>query len=279
MYGRYDTRKVCRILKVSRSGIYKNRKKKQSEEIALEKEIINCFENNKGRFGRKRIKKALERNGIKVSESKIARILRENELIALGGRQQKRKKQEKPTEEQYIEENLIRNKIEIIMANYLWCSDIKEFKIRGGKLYVCAIIDVGTRRIVGWAISKRQTQEIVQKAFLMAVGRNPDRPEGAVYHSDRGCQYTAKRTKELVEEYGFRKSMSRPGTPNDNQPIESFWHTVSVELPDVRKLNYEQAFKAIVEYIEMYYNSSRLHSGINYNIPNEFFTLQCVHFS
>lgn len=270
---------VCRILKVSRSGIYKKRKTKQNEEKATEKEIINCFKKNKGRSGRKRIKKELSKKGIIVSESKIARVLRENELVALGGRQQKRKKQEKPTEEQYIEENLIKNKIEVTAANYLWCSDIKEFKIRGGKLYVCGVIDVGTRRLVGWEISKRQTQEIVQKAFIMAIGRNPKRSENAVYHSDRGCQYTAKRTKDLVERYGFRKSMSRPGTPNDNQPIESFWHTVSVELPDVRKLNFEEAKRAIVDYIEMYYNSSRLHSGINYNIPNEFFTLQCVHFS
>lgn len=264
---------------MSRSGIYKKRKKTQREEIAKEQEIINCFKKNKGRSGRKRIKKELANNGIIVSESKIARVLRENGLIALGGRRQKRKKQEKPTEAQYIEENLIKNKIEIRTANYLWCSDIKEFKYKQGKMYVCGIIDVGTRRIVGWEISKHQTQEIVQKAFMMAVGRNPKRQDNAVYHSDRGCQYTAKRTKELVEKYGFRKSMSRPGTPNDNQPIESFWHTVSVELPDVRKLNYEQAKRAIVEYIEMYYNSSRLHSGINYNIPNNFFSLHCVHFS
>lgn len=275
----YDTSMVCRIIKVSRSGIYKKRKQVQSEEKAKELAIINCFEKNNGRSGRKRIKKELGRQGIVVSEYKVARVLRRNSLIALGGRQQHRKKAEKPTEEKYIEENLIKNKIEITTANYLWCSDIKEFKCRNGKFYVCGVIDVGTRRIVGWSISKRQTQEIVQNAFMMAVGRNPKRPENAVYHSDRGCQYTAKKTKELVEKYGFRKSMSRPGTPNDNQPIESFWHTVSVELPDVRKLDYKQAQRAIVEYIEMYYNSSRLHSGINYYTPNEFLTIQSVYFS
>lgn len=275
----YDTSMVCRIIKVSRSGIYKKRKRVESEEKAKELAIINCFKRNKGRSGRKRIKKELERQGIVVSEYKVARIMRKNELIALGGRRQHRKKIEKPTEERYTEENLIKNKKEITTANYLWCSDIKEFNGRNGKFYVCGVIDVGTRRIVGWSISKRQTQEIVQNAFMMAIGRNPKRPENAVYHSDRGCQYTAKKTKELVERYGFRKSMSRPGTPNDNQPIESFWHTVSVELPDIRKLKYNQAQRAIVEYIEMYYNSSRLHSGINYYPPNEFLTLQSVYFS
>ena len=113
----------------------------------------------------------------------------------------------------------------------------------------------------------------------MAVGRNPIRPKGAVYHSDRGSQYTAKQTKELVERYGFRKSMSRPGTPSDNQPIESFWQTLKRELPDIRQLPYEDAKRAVVEYIELYYNSSRLHSGIGYRIPNDFFSVLSVHSS
>lgn len=113
----------------------------------------------------------------------------------------------------------------------------------------------------------------------MAVGRNPQCPKGAIFHSDRGCQYTAKKTKDLVEKYGFRKSMSRPGTPSDNQPIESFWHTLEIEMPDIRQLNFEEARRVIVEYIELYYNSERLHSGIDYFSPNHFFTLLHVHFS
>ncbi len=264
---------------MSRGGYYKSRKQPQSEEKAVEYLVINCFEKHKGRYGRKRIKKELERQGTRISENKIARILRENKLTALGGNQKKRKNTSENTEERYIEENLIWNKIDVTIPNYLWCSDIKEFKYGGGKLYTCGIIDVGTRRLVGWAIAKNQTQTLVQDAFKMAIGRNPQRADNAIYHSDRGCQYTAKRTKEMVEKNGFRKSMSRPGRPNDNQPIESFWHTMSVELPNVRKLDYQAATRAIVEYIEMYYNSSRLHSGIGYNIPNEFFTLSNVYIS
>ena len=145
------------------------------------------------------------------------------------------------------------------------------------KFYVCGIIDVATRRIVGWSIAKNQTQRLVQNAFEMAVGRNPVRPNGAVYHSDRGCQYTARKTKELIERNGFRKSMSRPGTPSDNQPIESFWKTLECEMADISHLTFEEASRTIVEYIELYYNSSRLHSGINYSIPNQFFTFLSVH--
>ncbi len=263
------------MIKVSRSDYYRKGKEEGTEEKAKERAIIQCYEENKGRYGRKRIRRALEKKGIHVSENKISRILKKNGLEAKSGRS-KRKRVLKPTEEQYIEENLIKDKFSIREPNKLWCTDITELRCSGTKLYLCGIIDVATRRVVGWAIDRKQTQKLVQKAFLMAVGRNPERPDGAVYHSDRGTQYTAKKTKELVEENGFLKSMSRPGTPSDNQPIESFWRTLEIEMPDIRHLNFQEASRRIVAYIELYYNSQRLHSGIHYSIPNEFFTLLSV---
>ena len=225
---------------MSRSAYYRVSKTKESEEIELEKAVINCFEKHNGNYGRIRIKKEMARKGLKLSENKISRILKEHGLVAKSGRSG-RKKTAKPTEEQYIQENLIKEKFEISEPNYLWCSDITELVCKGSKVYVCGVIDVATRRLVGWSIKRHQRQEIVQEAFEMAVGRNPKRPTGAVYHSDRGCQYTAKRTKELVEQYGFRKSMSRPGTPSDNQPIESFWRTLECEMPDIRHLTFEES--------------------------------------
>lgn len=121
-------------------------------------------------------------------------------------------------------------------------------------------------------IAKHQRQEIVQNAFNMAVGRNPDRPKGAVYHSDRGCQYTAKKTKELVEQNGFRKSMSRPGTPSDNQPIESFWKTLecgSFLLPELIALStvyYEsQNYRKEVDILEEAYSISCVSNGNEHN--------------
>ena len=261
---------------MSRSEYYRQAKETESEEIEAVNAVINCFNKNRGNYGRIRIRQALLIQGVDISEYRIANILKKNALYAKSGRGSK-PKPPKPTEEQYIEENLIKDKFAVKQANYLWCSDITVLIYNRGKLYLCGIIDVATRRLVGWAIAKHQRQELVQDCIRMAVGRNPERPEGAVFHSDRGCQYTAKKTKELVESYGFRKSMSRPGTPNDNQPIESFWHTLEVELPDIRQLNFESASRAIVNYIELYYNSERLHSGIDYHIPNQFLTLLSVH--
>ena len=190
--------------------------------------MIHCFNANDRNYGRIRLKKELSKAGIAVSEYRISRILKENQLVAKGGRPRTAKKRKIP-EKQYVEENLLKDKFSVTEANYLWCSDITEIEYKHGKLYLCCIIDVATRRIVGWSIERNQRQSLVQAAFQMAVGRNPKRPKGAIYHSDRGCQYTAKKTKEMVERAGFRKSMSRPGTPNDNQPIESFWRTLKTE--------------------------------------------------
>ena len=273
---KHKTSEVCKLLGVSRSEYYRVPKEQDSEEKELEKAVINCFERNKGNYGRIRIRRELLGKDINISEYRIARILKKNGLVAKSGRTGK-VKAPKPTEQQYIEENLIKDKFGITEANYLWCSDITELKCYRTKVYVCGIIDVATRRIVGWSIAKNQTQKIVQDAFKMAIGRNPRRPANAVYHSDRGSQYTAKKTKQMVEENGFRKSMSRPGTPSDNQPIESFWKTLECEMADISHLTFEEASRTIVDYIELYYNSDRLHSGIGYFVPNHFFTLLSVH--
>ena len=261
---------------MSRSEYYRTEKEQDSEEKELENKVIHCFEKHRGNYGRIRIRRELLKKNVEISEYRIAKILKKNGKHAKSGRIGK-PRQPKPTEQQYIEENLIKNKFEITEANYLWCSDITELKCLRSKVYVCGIIDVATRRIVGWSIARNQTQKIVQDALEMAIGRNPVRPNGAVYHSDRGCQYTARKTKQLVEENGFRKSMSRPGTPSDNQPIESFWKTLECEMPDISHLTFEDASRVIVDYIELYYNSERLHSGIGYYIPNQFLTLLSVH--
>ena len=260
---------------MSRSNYYRPKAKPNSEKIAEEIAVINCFEQNNGNYGRIRIRKALLNENCSISEYRISNILKKNGLVAKAGRKRRYRKN-RSTEQQYYEENLIQDKFSVTIANYLWCSDITELAYKGGKLYLCGIIDVASRRIVGWSIAKQQTQIMVQDAFRMATGRNPIIPEGAVYHSDRGSQYTAKRTKLLIEESGFRKSMSRPGTPSDNQPIESFWHTLETELGSLKEYSYDEASRKIVDYIELYYNATRLHSGIAYLIPNDFLTLLSV---
>ena len=263
---------------MSRSDFYRKVKPTRSKDKELIQTVIHYFKKHHGIYGRIRICKDMQRDGIEIEEHKVGRILRENGLFAKGGHL--KRKHPRPTKQQYIEENLIEDKFSVTEANYLWCSDITEFECEHGrKLYLCGVIDVATRRIVGWSIANNERQQLVQEAFKMAVGRNPQRPEGAIYHSDRGSQFTAQKTKELVAKNGFRRSMSRPGKPSDNQPIESFWATMKRELPDIRKMSYKEAEMRLVKYIEMYYNADRLHSGIDYHTPNEFLTSLSVRVS
>ena len=192
-----NTRQTNKI----RKGYYRKQKAVEREVIQQEQEVIHCFEKNKGNYGRIRIRKALLRDGIEVSEYRIARILKRRVDV----------KGERSLQSRQNSSISIKDK----------CRQMR-CRVR---LFLCGIIDVATQRLVGWAIARNQAQSIVQIAFLMAIGRNPEIPERAVLHSDRGCQYTTKRTKELVESNGFRKSMSPPGSPKDNQPIESGAHS------------------------------------------------------
>nr|WP_305879944.1 MULTISPECIES: IS3 family transposase [unclassified Treponema] len=195
-------------------------------------------------------------------------------LIAKGGRKKTKKEiQQKKVQakEKIMRQNLIIDKFSITVPNKLWCSDISEFRIANRKLYVCAIIDVATRRIVGRAIALHMRESIVHDAFKMAYGRNPHLAEQPYYHSDGGAQFTSKATTELIERAGFIKSVSRPGIPQDNQPIESVWKTIKREMPSIRHMRFDEAKMTIVKYIELYYNGARLHSSIGYQCPNDFY--------
>ena len=185
---------------MSRSNYYKQRKRLLTEKPSgIEKTVIKCFCDHNGNYGRIRIQKALEFKGIRISQFQIRKILLKHDLIAKSGRRKKHHV-DKPTEKQYIEENLIYNKTDVTQINYLWCSDITELTCaRNVKLFLCCVIDVASRRIVGSVIGRNQTKDLVMNAFRMAVGRNPKRPGGAIFHSDRGCQYTSKDMKALVE--------------------------------------------------------------------------------
>ena len=129
----YKTSEVCRLLGVSRSEYYRIPKEQDNEEKELEKEVINCFEKHKGNYGRIRIRKELLRKGVAISEYRKAKMLKKNGLAAKSGRTGK-PRQPKPTEQQYIEENLIKNKFEITTPNYLWCSDITDLKCNSSKV-------------------------------------------------------------------------------------------------------------------------------------------------
>ena len=239
----------------------------KDRDSSLDEAVINCFHKHNGNYGRIRIRKELMKSGVRISEWKVARILKKHGLVTKVGRDRK-KRRPKKMKPDYVSENLVKDKFVIKEKNKLWCADISEIRHAGGKLYASAIIDVGTRKIVGWKIDRAQRQCIVQDAIEMAYRRYRPEP-GLIFHCDRGCQYTANDTKKQLDKYKITSSMSRPGTPYDNQPIESFWKTLKQEIRSLQELSFKQAKLAIVEYMEGYYDNERLHSSLGYITPNE----------
>lgn len=263
------TVQVCRLLKVSKSGLYASRKRREREKTDAEQKIINCFDENDGNYGRIRIKESLEKaeERIIVSEKKIARVLKKYGRVAKAGRRSKGKRAKK-SEPEYISENLLLGRKPAEKPNEVWQSDITEFRVRNGKLYLCGILDSAKRKIVGWCVLSNARKEIVERALHMAIGR-AEPGDGLIFHSDRGSVYTCIRIKEMLEQNKMISSMSRPGTPNDNQLVETLWKTMKLELDSLTHLTFKEAKRKIACYIEMYYNSKRLHSSLGYQTPNE----------
>ena len=255
---------------ITRAAYYYKHRPPSRDKLALEQMVIDCFNHHHEEYGKKRIKHALAKGPqpVQVSLSFIARVLRENDLHAKAGKKKKKKEKPEPTDPKIKAANLIKDKYTVKMPNYLWCFDNTELPYKDGKFYVCGGIDVGTRRVVGisWGFNQRTSLAIA--ALLDACGRNPFRPIGAVYHSDNGGCFKSEEMSEMLDKMHFRRSLSRPGHPMDNQPIESFWHTLKTEMPDTSQMSYNDAVMTVFEYI-VDYNANRIHSSIDYLTPNE----------
>lgn len=248
--------------------MYHKNNNSRAKEKEIEEAVIRCFHKHNGNYGRPRIKRALEKEGIVISESKVARIMKENGLIAKAGRRRKRRKPKK-TEEEILRENLLLNKdLSKLKRNEVWSSDITEVKINGRILYIAGVIDVASRVVLGIHVATHMRQEIVHQAIKMASNKVKD-TTGIIFHTDRGSQYTAKKTQQLLEDLDMIPSMSRPGKPNDNQTIESLWNSLKTELGTLTKLTKNVAIKKIYNHVTNYYNDIRMHSGIGYRTPME----------
>jgi len=169
-----------------------------------------------------------------------------------------------------VSPNLIERHFSTSEPNKVWMSDITYIKILGGWMYLAIVMDLYSRRIVGWSLSKNLKTELVERALVMAIGRR--RPgTGLIHHSDRGVQYASYQYRTLLENNGMISSMSRSGDCLDNAVAERFFCTLKTEcLTNWQDSSFYDVKADIVDYIEMFYNSQRLHSSINYLSPCEF---------
>jgi transposase InsO family protein len=263
---------MCRVLKVSRSGYYAWQRRptstREQENITLEKEIELCFEKHKKRYGSPRICRELRNQGRRCGRHRIARLMRKNRLVAHGKRKFRATTNSK--HKHPVHPNLLSRMFTATGPNQVWTGDITYIRTLMGWLYLAVVIDLYSRKVVGWAMGSRINSMLVVKALRMAIAIRKPGP-GIIFHSDRGTQYAGHLFQRVIKAFKFRPSMSRKGDCWDNAPIESFFATLKKEL--IRNLVYITRRAAVVDifrYIEGYYNPVRLHSTLDYQSPVQF---------
>lgn len=220
-------------------------------------------------YGSPRMHRELKRQGIECSENTVAKLMKENGIHA----RSKPRFKVVTTDSKHglpIAENHLNQHFAASKPNQVWLSDLTYLATSEGFSYLCAFKDLCSRRVVGWAMSRRIDTRLVIAAFDQAVAlRQP--PPGLIVHSDRGSQYASHAFRQRISDCQFRQSMSRKGNCYDNAPMESFFKSFKVE--EAYHENYEtheHAVRAATDYIERFYNPRRLHSALGYVSPNEF---------
>lgn len=262
---------MCELLHVSRSGYYAWRKQPVSQrEMAnrlLLERIKAVYEAHRGRYGSPRIYDELK-DEIPCSVNRIARLMRAHGLKA---RRMRRYKVTTTRNEQHdAAPNLLQQDFTADRPGEKWCGDITYIWTAAGWLYLAVVMDLYSRRIVGWAMNRRMTSQLVQDAFQMAW-RACQPPPGLTFHSDRGSQYTSHAFRDLLQRHHVRVSMSGTGNCYDNAVVESFFSTLKMELVyDTEYLTRATAMRDVFFYIESYYNRRRRHSTLGNLSPLAF---------
>ena len=268
---------LCQLLAVSSSGFYDWQQRREHpgpRALANQKltgQIAAIFADSRQTYGSPRVQQALNQHGCRHGRNRIARLMR---TAGLYGRQQGRYRVQTTdsNHDHPIAPNHLATVPQATAPNQIWVMDITYIQTGEGWLYLAAVLDRYSRKIVGWAMSHRIDTALVLQALAMArLHRQP--PAKLLCHSDRGVQYAAADYRHALARAGFIASMSRKGNCYDNATMESFWSTLKWELVYRRQFATHQAARAaIFDYIECFYNPKRLHSALNFLSPVDFET-------
>jgi len=266
---------LCANLEVSPSGYYDWQKRRltpgpralQNETLAKQIEVIHV--QSRKTYGSPRIVDTLRKQGARHGRNRVARLMRAEGIC---GRQKGRYRVQTTdsNHDHPIASNLMAQASEATAPNQIWVGDITYIETQEGWLYLAAILDRYSRKIVGWSMSERIDTDLVLKAFDMALlHRQP--ASKALFHSDRGVQYASADYRRALTQAGLVASMSRKGNCYDNATMESFWSTLKLELVYRRHFaTRSQARTQIFDYIESFYNRQRVHSALDYRSPVDF---------
>jgi putative transposase len=264
---------MCRVLRVSRSGFYGWSRRVPSRRARRQEQLLNKIRraHQEGRelYGSPRVHRALLIDGESVSRNTVAKLMRRAKIRA----KSRRRYVPRTTDSRHqkpVARNLLERNFTASAPDRTWAADITYVPTGEGWLYLAAVLDVYSRRIVGWSMADHMESELVEGALHMALERR--RPEkGLPHHSDRGVQYACDDYQHLLARHGITVSMSGKGDCYDNAMMESFWATLKTELVHPQRYaTREQARASIFEYVEVFYNRQRLHSSLGYVSPESF---------
>lgn len=267
----YSTSRLCALLGVSRSGYLQWRRRRPSDRAlanaALDAQVAALHAESGRSYGRPRLVHALRKQGMQIGHERIRRSLRRQGLRCVYKRPYRVTTDSNHNEP--VAGNVLDRRFEGWAPNAAWTADITFVSTAEGWLYLACVLDLGSRRIVGWSMSDRMKADLVCDALKMAVWRRKP-AAGLIAHSDRGVQYASGAYRKLLEQFGMIQSTSRRANCWDNSPMESFFKTLKVEHVDrLRYASRAEARLDIVNWIEGFYNRRRLHSSIGYRSPAE----------
>ncbi len=270
----FATATMSRVLSVSRSGFYAwlSRHHRPSQlrhrQQKIDMHVANAFKADKSRSGAIRVMRTLEKQGIHYNRKTIALSLQRQGLRAKAARKFKATTQSKHNLP--VADNLLQQDFTASQPNQKWAGDITYLWTNEGWYYLAVVLDLYSRKVIGWAMSERMTARLVCDALTMALFRRKH-PKGVIVHTDRGSQYCSHDYQTLLRDNGLICSMSAKGCCYDNACSESFFHSLKVEAIHGERFETRQQIRVTVfEYIEVDYNRQRLHSYLDYKSPDEF---------
>ena len=265
--------RMCELLEVSRAGFYEWRGRgpsvRSTVDVAIGEAVIRAHTESRKTYGRPRIHAELSAQGIRVGQKRVARIMKAHGLVGVLPRAFR-----KTTDSDHalpVAPNILGRNFDLkqLHKDQVWAGDITYLATREGWLYLAVVLDLSSRRVIGWSMSKTMHRALVLDALNAAI-RNR-RPEGrTLFHSDRGSQYASNDFAAVLGAHGIIASMSRKGQCWDNACVESFFGSMKRELADPIWENRRAARAEIFDYIEIWYNRKRRHSTLGYVSPEEY---------
>jgi putative transposase len=272
----YSIRAMCRVLEVSPSGYYAWRGREEStrkkEDEKLQQRVKVIHERSRETYGAPRVHRELRAEGTRIGRKRVARLMKEAALAGVSRRKStittRRDRSARPAPD------LLDRKFVASRPNQVWVADITYVPTWMGFLYLAVVLDVWSRKIVGWSMESHMRTSLVTDALEMALAqRGP--AQGVIHHSDQGSQYTSIQFGTRCREAGVRPSMGSVGDCYDNAMCESFFATLECELLDrTRFRNHDEAKDALFDFIEGWYNTHRRHSALDYHSPAQFESIQ-----